>query len=354
KEVEVERSLQGNLCRCTGYRPIVDAALAIQGKPNADPLIIERAKVISKLQAMKTGQRIICGLPDAQFIIPANEDDLASALLENPAATIVAGATDVGLWVTKGFRKIDPVIYIGGLADLQNIGHENGALRIGAGVSYNRAIAELEKLHPALSDLMWRIGGDQVRNAGTIGGNIANGSPIGDTPPPFIALGAKVELRKGDAIRQMPLEDYFIAYGKQAREHGEFVRAIIIPVPMPNAYFAAYKIAKRRDEDISALLGAFHVELEGDGIATARICFGGMAGTPKRAANVELALVRKPWNEDTINAALPAFDLDYQPLSDWRASADYRILTAKNLLLRFFLEHSAGKQPVRLEHHHAA
>jgi xanthine dehydrogenase small subunit len=198
-EVDVERSLQGNLCRCTGYRPIIDAALAIQGKPNADPLVIERANVIAKLKAINSGQRIVSGKPDAPFIIPADEDDLALALIEYPTATIVAGATDVGLWVTKGFRKIDPVIYIGGLSGLQNITFENNSLRIGTGVSYTKALGELEKLHPAMGELLWRIGGDQVRNAGTIGGNIAGGSPIGDTPPPLIALGAIVELRKGNS-----------------------------------------------------------------------------------------------------------------------------------------------------------
>jgi xanthine dehydrogenase small subunit len=353
-QIEVERALQGNLCRCTGYRPIIHAALAIQGKPNSDPLIVERAKVIAKLKAMQTKERIVSGNADAALIIPPNEDDLAAALLEYPSATIVAGATDVGLWVTKGFRKIAPVVYIGGLQELQNITNGDGSLRIGAGVSYSKALSELEELYPALGELLWRIGGDQVRNAGTIGGNIAGGSPIGDTPPPLIALGATLELRKGDKIRQMPLEEFFIAYGKQAREPSEFVRAVMIPHPKPNAIFAAYKISKRRDEDISALLGAFHVELEKNIVTSARICFGGMAGTPKRASNVEAALIGKPWNEATINAALPAFAMDYQPLTDMRATADYRLKVAQNLLMRFYLEHSSETKPVRLEHHHAA
>ena len=353
-QVDVERALQGNLCRCTGYRPIIDAALAIQGKSDNDPLVAERAKIVAKLKAMQTNERIITGTNETALIIPAHEDDLAAALIEHPKATIVAGATDVGLWVTKGFRKVAPVIYIGGLQELQNINYENGSLRICAGVSYTKALAELEKLHPALGELLWRIGGDQVRNAGTIGGNIAGGSPIGDTPPPLIALGASVELRKGNRIRQMPLEEFFIAYGIQARDESEFVRAVIVRSPKPNALFAAYKISKRRDEDISALLGAFHVELETNTIASARICFGGMAGTPKRATQVEMALIGKPWNEATINAALPAFELDYQPLTDMRATADYRLMVAKNLLRRFYLEYSGATEPIRLETHHAA
>ena len=353
-ETDVERALQGNLCRCTGYRPIIDAALAIQGKADADPLLVERATVTAKLKEMHTKERIVSGTVEAALIIPANEDDLALALIEFPTATIVAGATDVGLWVTKGFRKIAPLVYVGGLNDLQNIAYENGSLRLGAGVSYSKALTELEKLHPALGELLWRIGGDQVRNAGTIGGNIAGGSPIGDTPPPLIALAAIVELRKGTRIRQMPLEEFFIAYGKQAREEGEFVRAVLVPAPKPEAHFAAYKISKRRDEDISALLGAFHIEVESGIVAAARICFGGMAGTPKRAINVEAALIGKPWTEASVKAAKPAFAQDYQPLTDLRASAEYRMLTAQNLLMRFYLEHSDSAASIRLETHYAA
>lgn len=351
---DVERTLQGNLCRCTGYRPIVDAALAIQGSATSDPLYAERNQVLAKLEAMQAQKRITSGNNDALFIVPFDENDFAAALLEFPYAIIVAGATDVGLWVTKGFRKINPVIYIGGLKELQGLNVENGSMRIGAGVTYSRAVAAMTKMHPSMGALLWRIGGEQVRNAGTIGGNIANGSPIGDMPPPLIALGAIVELRKGHQIRQMPLEEYFISYGKQAREMSEFVRAIVVPAPKAGAHFAAYKISKRRDEDISALLGAFHILVENGTVRFAQICFGGMAGTPKRATRVEAALLGQPWNQVTIDAAIEHFSSDYQPLSDWRASADYRLTTAKNLLQRFFLEHNNLEIAVQLDGHHAA
>ena len=190
---------------------------------------------------------------------------------------------------------------------------------------------------------------------GTIGGNIANGSPIGDTPPPFIALGATLTLRKGKKRRTIPLEDFFIGYGKQDRKPGEFVEAVHVPVPAKNAKFAIYKITKRRDEDITATLGAFLLKLSKNGnVESVRIAYGGMAATPKRAKAVEAALAGKPWNEATVEAALPAYDSDFTPLTDMRASAEYRQLAAKNLLRRFWVETTGTKAPVQVTRNEAA
>jgi xanthine dehydrogenase small subunit len=236
-------------------------------------------------------------------------------------------------------RDIGPMIYIGHLQELHSISETDGALTLGAAVSYTSARAPLLKHFPQLSELWYRIGGEQVRNAGTIGANIANGSPIGDTPPPFIALGAHITLRKGSARRQVKLKDFFIAYGKQDREPGEFVESVTIPYLPVGEKLACYKITKRKDEDISALCGAFRVFVNDDGdVGMARIAFGGMAATPKRAKTVEDALVGKPWNSATVEAALPAFATDYQPITDMRASKEYRLLAAQNLLRRFYLE----------------
>lgn len=337
----IEKALQGNLCRCTGYAPIIRAgeAMSSYGAPQNDVLVLERASVQARLRAIADGRRVEIGEGDQKVIVPASLDDFAQAYEEHPEARIVAGSTDVGLWVTKFMRSIGPVIFIGHLPELKRIAENDSEVRFYAGVTYSEALPVIGSAFPQLAELWGRIAGEQVRNMGTIGGNIANGSPIGDTPPPFIALGAKLHLRRGAHRREIRLEDYFVAYGKQDRQPGEFVESVTLPRLPAGEHFATYKISKRRDEDISALCGAFRIFVNDSGVVgMARIAFGGMAATPKRARAVETALVGKPWTLDTIDAVLPIFAEDYQPLSDMRASAEYRLLTAQNLLKRFFLE----------------
>jgi len=347
----IEKTLQGNLCRCTGYEAIMRAARAISsyGAAASDPLAVERKKIVAKLKGFADGTRVEIGDGKERLIVPADTDDFAKVLEANPAATVVAGSTDVGLWVTKFMRDITPVVFIGGIAELKTISEAKGVISIGAGVTYTEAFALLSKRIPALGPLFDRIGGDQVRNMGTIGGNIANGSPIGDTPPPLIALGSTLTLRKGKKRRTIPLEEFFIAYGKQDRQPGEFVEAVHVPVPAKGEHFAAYKITKRRDEDITSTLGAFLLTLAKDGtVADICIAYGGMAATPKRALAVEAALIGKPWSETVVDAALAAYDQDFTPLTDMRASAEYRQLAAKNLLRRFWLETSCTKAPTQI------
>ncbi len=348
---QIEKSLQGNLCRCTGYEPIVKAAEQVsQKRPSAlfDPLEKTRADIIARLWAMQGGDTITITEGEDRLIVPGSVAALAQVLADEPKATMVAGSTDVGLWVTKQMRRLNPVVFINHLTDLQKIAVEDEGLTIGAGVSYSRAFTVIAEKIPAIANLINRIGGEQVRNMGTIGGNIANGSPIGDSPPPLIALGATVRLRSAAGTRSLLLEDFFIDYGKQDRNPGEFVESIFVPYPAADAHFAVYKITKRRDEDITAVLGAFHLTLdEGGKVADIRIAFGGMAGTPKRARTVEAELVGKPWTEAAVTAVRPAFDADYKPLTDWRATAEYRQLTAKNLLLRFYLETAGAPQELK-------
>lgn len=356
-DAAIEKALQGNLCRCTGYEAIMRAARAISsyGKAAKDPLAAERKAVTAKLEAIKDGSRIEIGSGNKRLIVPANADDLASVLVKEPGATIVAGSTDVGLWVTKHMRDIAPAVFISNLDGLCGISEDKDVISIGAGVTYSEAFSTLAKRIPALGPLFDRIGGDQVRNMGTIGGNIANGSPIGDTPPPLIALGARLTMRRRDKRRTIPLEDFFIAYGRQDRQPGEFVEAVHVPVPAGETKFAVYKITKRRDEDITAALGAFFLKLAEDGtVADVRIAYGGMAATPKRAFGVEKALLGRPWTEATVEAAMAAYAGDFTPLTDMRASAEYRALAARNLLLRFFAETTGTRAPIQVSRHEAA
>jgi xanthine dehydrogenase small subunit len=281
---------------------------------------------------------LVVGDGQRRFFAPATIDALADLLLEHPGACIVAGATDVGLWVTKQLRVLDPVIHIGRVQALQQVIDTGDALEIGAGVTYADAGAALAALYPDVGEMLRRLGGEQVRNVGTIGGNIANGSPIGDSPPALIAMGARLVLRRGTEQRELALEDFFLDYGKQDRRPSEFVEKIIVPKPAPGLRFRAYKVAKRFDQDISSVLGAFALRLEDGKVAGARIAYGGMAATPKRARTVEAVLEGQPWNQATLEAAMAAIAQDFTPLTDWRASAGYRTRVAANLLRRLFLE----------------
>ena len=347
---DIETALQGNLCRCTGYEPIIKAAqkaVAIGGVKN-DPLVAEREAVRNQLVGMKDGARVELSNCDDCVLVPVSLDDLAEIREAHPSSTIVAGATDVGLWVTKHMRSISPVIFIGHLDELHDITVTDEGLTIGACVTYSEMLPSIKKYFPQLAECWNRIGGEQVRNMGTIGGNIANGSPIGDTPPAFIALGASVTLRRGGERRTMLLEDFFIDYGKQDRQEGDFVENITLPFVEEGDAYAVYKISKRRDEDISTVCGAFRLMIKDGVVENAVIAFGGMAATPKRASNVEAKLSGQPWSEQTVATALASFDDDFSPLSDWRGSSDYRALVAKNLLRRFYLETDGSARDNRL------
>jgi xanthine dehydrogenase small subunit len=340
--------LAGNLCRCTGYRPIVDAALASCSGNPVDSHAKNAPATAAALGEIGDTRDLFVGDDDRFFAAPASLRSLAELYSAHPDAILVAGATDVGLWVTKHLRVLDPIVHVGRVRELRQVADTGEALEIGAGVTYSDAAAALAALYPDMGELLRRLGGQQVRNLGTIGGNIANGSPIGDSPPALIAMGAELVLRRGDQQRRMALEDFFLDYGKQDRKSGEFVERIIVPKPAPGVRFRAYKVTKRFDQDISSVLGAFAIELDGAKVKSARIAYGGMAATPRRAANAEAALAGQPWNETTLEAAVTALGCDFTPISDWRASAGYRAKVAGNLLRRLFIETTDEATETRL------
>lgn len=349
-EGEIETALQGNLCRCTGYEPIIRAAKAATtlGSPAEDALTVERAAMTAKLTQLRDGMRVDVSNDGSRCILPASVDDLADVLIEMPDATIVAGATDVGLWVTKFLRDISPVVFLSHLEGLRQIDITDDAIKIGAGVSYTDSRKAMSDDYPHLGPFWDRVAGWQIRSMGSIGGNIANGSPIGDTPPVLIALDASIALRKGSTRRTIPIADFFIEYGKQDMAQGEFLESISVPRPAKNAIHAAYKISKRRDEDISSVCAAFNITVEDDIITAARIAFGGMAATPKRARHAEAALVGAAWREPTLIAAAARLGDDFSPLSDWRASSEYRLQVSKNLFRKFWLDQQSDAANTRL------
>ncbi|SMX25058.1 xanthine dehydrogenase small subunit [Boseongicola aestuarii] len=318
--------LAGNLCRCTGYAPIVRAAEAASTFPVPDWV------QDTPLDVAPLG------------FAPETSDQLAEWYQKHPNGTLIAGATDVGLWVTKQLRELEDVAFLNRCRDLQQIEEQEDKIRIGAAVTMADLAIVIKKLHPSYAELIRRYGSEQVRQAATIGGNVANGSPIGDNPPALIALGATLDLRHGETRRTLLVEDFFLEYGKQDRKPGEFVEAITIPNSAPD--LRCYKISKRFDQDISAVCGCFNIRIEDGRVASAKIAFGGMAGIPKRASHVEAALQGQTWSEETISAVLPQFCDDFTPLSDMRASADYRLKAARNLLVRYFHEMSGNSVSV--------
>jgi xanthine dehydrogenase small subunit len=321
--VPVGDVIAGNLCRCTGYGPILAAGEAVPVAAEDDPATLEALRALHPAYGH-----------------PASADELADLLLADPGTRIVAGATDVGLWVTKQLRDLGPTVFIGDIADLRQIEEDDDALTLGAAVRYSEARAALARLHPDLGELVRRIGGVQVRNAGTIGGNIANGSPIGDMPPALIALGAELTLRHGAERRTLALEDFFLSYGKQDLAPGEFVESVRIPRPPPGTLISIVKLSKRFDSDISGVCGAFVITVDGGIVTAARVAFGGMAGIPARASGCEAALTGQPWTEATVEAAAQALGEDYQPIDDLRGSAAYRRQVAANLLRRIWVARS--------------
>ena len=352
----INDALAGNLCRCTGYRPIVDAACrmyengaavgsrhehwmncSFSSLTDAQPSPSER-EMIERLKSIERRDTLALAHGHRMYFAPTTLSELAALRTAHPDARILAGGTDVGLWVTKQLRELGTVIYVGRVAELLQIDAVGNSLEVGAAVSLTDAFAAIVRHYPELSEVARRFASPPIRNAGTLGGNIANGSPIGDSMPALIALGATLVLRQGKRTREVPLDEFYLAYQKTALLPGEFLERVRIPLPTAGATVRSYKISKRFDQDISAVCGGYKIEIANGVVKNARIAYGGVAAIPKRAPLTERALVGKPWNEETARAAMAALDRDYAPLSDMRASATYRRAATRNLLYRLFVE----------------
>ncbi|MEM6637930.1 MAG: xanthine dehydrogenase small subunit [Pseudomonadota bacterium] len=343
---DFDTRLAGNLCRCTGYAPIIRAAEMAAEEPVPDWMQTDATWVADQEPGPEPDATAVGDASaEAGWAQPTSSEALAHWYEKNPHGTLIAGATDVGLWVTKEMRALGPVAFLNQADDLRGVHISDDVIDIGAMTTLAALEDQIAPLHPDFAALIRRYGSVQVREAATVGGNIANGSPIGDSPPALIALGSVLHLRKGATSRRLPLEDFFLDYGRQDRAPGEFVTRITIP-RQPDR-LRCYKLSKRFDQDISAVCGCFNITVDAGTVQGARIAFGGLAGIPKRARNVEDTLRGSPWNLSTIEIAMGAFVEDFTPLSDMRASADYRLTTAANMLLRYFHETQGDRTRVR-------
>lgn len=350
----------GNLCRCTGYRPIVEAARALGSA--SDRFAEEGGQTKAALAALRRDSMLDYRCGTQRFVAPRTVEALATLLVESPGATMLAGGTDVGLWVTKQHRRLDTIVYLGEVAGLDRITvAEDGALEIGAAATYTALLSYLDGIagldpsstsavgavhrdapYQSLRLLLTRLGSTQIRNLGTVGGNIANASPIGDSMPWLMAVGAEVILSSRAGRRVVPIDRLFLGYRQTVLEPGDFIESVRIPPQPSRRLFRTYKVSKRLDQDISAVCAGIAVDVEDGRVTAARMAFGGMVATPKRAAQAEAVLAGARWDRATVRSAMAALDQDYNPIDDFRASARYRTAVARNLLWRFWLETAPG------------
>lgn len=358
---EIDDALAGNLCRCTGYRPIVEAAqrmyvLAPKDKdwhqlPAGQPAAADEAEHVSRLRSLVPGRSLQVASERGKFFAPRRLAELAEIFIAHPGATLLAGGTDVGLWVTKQHRNLDVLVYTGSVAELQTTTVMATHINLGAAVTLTDAAPVITRFYPALQEIFTRFASPPIRNAATLGGNIANGSPVGDSMPALLVLGASLRLRRGGATRQLALQEFYTGYRKNALRAGEFIERILIPLPRRGELLQSYKVSKRFDQDISAVCGAWRVELDGNRVRSASVAYGGMAEVVRRARRCEAALTGAEWGESAIDKAMAALDEDFSPISDMRSSRTYRQRVAKNLLKRFYLESRGSKKPARVYYH---
>lgn len=335
----IANALSGNLCRCTGYRPIIEAGRRMFDYPK---VVFDRAALVHRLKQIARLETLNYAYEGMRFDAPRSVVELVKLRAEFPKAAVLAGCTDIGVWINKKMTILPHLLYIGAIAELKTIAQTDQNLCIGAGATLNEAYGAICLYYPQIKEMWERFASSPIRNSGTLGGNIANGSPIGDSMPALIALGSEIELssfRVGKlSQRRISLEDFYVAYQKKSWEDDEVLTQIIVPLLQKEITLRTYKVSKRFDSDISAVCGAYALGITKGRVSHCRIVYGGMAATTQRASHAEQALLGKVWNESNVTTAMSAVAEDFQPLSDMRASADYRLSVAQNLLYRFYLE----------------
>jgi xanthine dehydrogenase small subunit len=343
---KIDAQMCGNLCRCTGYRPIRDTAKQVAGARPRGPFLEELAKPLSPAEGLAYSAG------DQRFFLPATLDELFELVEHNPGARFVAGGTDLGLEVTKRFARPPLLISLEGLPGLKVLEAKPDRFRFGAGANLTDLEAMCRFSLPPLERMLRYFGSRQIKNRATIGGNLCTASPIGDLAPVFLSLGAELVLLSKGSERRVPIDQFFLSYRKTALAPDELLGFVEIPRPAPGAKIVAYKVSKRRELDISTVASSFYVQLDAEGrVLEARLAYGGMAATPARARKCEAALSGQPWTLETVRSAIDQLDADFSPISDHRGSAWYRMRLAKNLLLGFWQETQHTAQP-RLVHRH--